>query len=190
MLYELGDRKVRMYGEGHFIADNATLIGDVVLQNQVSIWFNVVIRGDTEEIRVGARSNIQDGSILHTDHGFPMEIGEDVTVGHKVMLHGCTIGDGSLIGMNAVVLNGAKIGKNCLIGANALVTEGMEIPDGSLVMGMPAKVKRSLSDVEQLTLALSAQHYVENGQRFLAELRPQSLASAQVGGEEEGIDVF
>lgn len=184
MLYELGDRRVKMLGDGHFVADNASLIGDVVLSQNVSIWFNVVIRGDTEQIRIGAGSNIQDGSILHTDHGFPMSIGKDVTVGHKVMLHGCTIGDGSLIGMNAVVLNGAKVGKNCLIGANALVTEGMEIPDGSLVMGMPAKVKRALSDVEQATLALSAQHYVENGQRFLSELRPQSLASAKCDGEE------
>ena len=183
MLYELGDCRVRMLGDGHFIADNATLIGDVVLHQNVSIWFNAVIRGDTEEIRVGAGSNIQDGSILHTDHGFPMAIGKNVTVGHKVMLHGCTIGDGSLIGMNAVVLNGANVGKNCLIGANALVTEGMEIPDGSLVMGMPAKVKRALSDVEQATLALSAEHYVENGQRFLKDLRPQSLVSAKAGSE-------
>lgn len=186
MLYELGDRKVKLLGEGHFVADNATLIGDVVLHPNVSIWFNVVIRGDTEEIRVGQGSNIQDGSILHTDHGFPMEIGADVTVGHKVMLHGCTIGEGSLIGMNAVVLNGAKVGKRCLIGANSLVTEGMEIPDGSLVMGMPAKIKRPLTEMEQATLALSAEHYVANGRRFTEELRPQSLASA-ICDEEEGL---
>ncbi len=173
MLYELDERRVKLEGEGHFVADNATVIGSVVLEEDVSIWFNAVLRGDTEEIRIGARSNIQDGSILHTDHGFPMLIGKDVTVGHKVMLHGCTVGDGSLIGINAVVLNGAKIGKGCLIGANALVTEGTEIPDGALVMGAPAKVKRMLSEEEQKTLLLSAAHYVENGQRFREGLRPQ-----------------
>ena len=184
MFYELGDRKVALKGEGHFVADNATLIGDVVLEADVSIWFNVVIRGDTEQIYVSEGSNIQDGSILHTDRGFPMVIGKNVTVGHKVMLHGCTVGEGSLVGMNAVVLNGAKIGKRCLIGANSLVTEGTEIPDGSLVMGVPAKVKRALSEDEQAALALSAEHYVQNGHRFNAELSPQALESALAAGKE------
>ncbi|MEX1666180.1 gamma carbonic anhydrase family protein [Zhongshania arctica] len=176
MLYQLGERRVQLEGDGHFVADNATVIGSVVLKENVSIWFNVVIRGDVDDIVIGARSNIQDGSVLHTDSGFPMHIGEDVTVGHKVMLHGCTIGQGSLIGINAVVLNGAKIGKGCLIGANALVTEGMVIPDGSMVLGSPAKIRRTLSEDEQAVLMISASHYVENGHRFATELKPQDMS--------------
>jgi carbonic anhydrase/acetyltransferase-like protein (isoleucine patch superfamily) len=175
MLYELGGRRVTLEGGEHFIADNATVIGSVTVGDRASIWFNVVIRGDVDDIVIGARSNIQDASVLHTDAGIPMHIGEDVTVGHKVMLHGCTIGAGSLIGINSVVLNGAKIGRGCLIGANSLVTEGMEIPDGALVMGAPAKIKRMLSPEEQAALLMSAAHYVENGQRFIAELRPQVM---------------
>lgn len=171
MIFSLEGKSVQRIGDGHFIAQNATVIGSVTLHEHSSVWFNVVIRGDAEEITVGARSNIQDASVLHADPGFPLVIGEDVTVGHKAMLHGCTIGDGSLIGINAVVLNGAKIGKGCLIGANALVTEGTEIPDGSMVLGSPAKIKRTLSDDEQAALRLSAAHYVENGQRFLKHLR-------------------
>ena len=173
MLFQLGDLKVQCQGNDQFIAHNATVIGNVTLAEKVSVWFNVVIRGDAEKISIGARSNIQDASVLHADPGFPLEIGEDVTVGHKAMLHGCTVGDGSLIGINAVVLNGAKIGKGCLIGANALVTEGTEIPDGSMVLGAPAKVKRMLSEDEQAALRLSASHYVENGQRFRKELKAE-----------------
>jgi carbonic anhydrase/acetyltransferase-like protein (isoleucine patch superfamily) len=176
MLYQLAERRVQLEGDGHFVADNATVIGSVVLKANVSIWFNVVIRGDVDDIVIGARSNIQDGSVLHADFGFPMHIGEDVTVGHKVMLHGCTIGQGSLIGINAVVLNGAKIGKGCLIGANALVTEGMVIPDGSMVLGSPAKIRRTLSEDEQAVLMISASSYVENGHRFATELKPQDMA--------------
>lgn len=171
MIFSLEGKSVQRIGDGHFIAHNATVIGSVTLHEHSSVWFNVVIRGDADEITVGARSNIQDASVLHADPGFPLVIGEDVTVGHKAMLHGCKIGDGSLIGINAVVLNGAKIGKGCLIGANALVTEGTEIPDGSMVLGSPAKIKRALSDDEQAALRLSAAHYVENGQRFLKHLR-------------------
>lgn len=171
MIFSLEGKKVQRIGDGQFIAHNATVIGSVTLCDRSSVWFNVVIRGDADEITVGARSNIQDASVLHADPGFPLVIGEDVTVGHKAMLHGCTIGDGSLIGINAVVLNGAKIGKGCLIGANALVTEGTEIPDGSMVLGSPAKIKRTLSDDEQAALRLSAAHYVENGQRYLQHLR-------------------
>ncbi len=173
MLFQLGDLKVQRQGDDQFIAHNATVIGNVTLAEKVSVWFNVVIRGDAEKISIGARANIQDASVLHADPGFPLEIGEDVTVGHKAMLHGCTVGDGSLIGINAVVLNGAKIGKGCLIGANALVTEGTEIPDGSMVLGAPAKVKRMLSEDEQAALRLSASHYVENGERFLKELKAE-----------------
>ncbi len=173
MLFQLGDKRVQLLGQQHYIVPTAAVLGNVVVQHGVSIWFNVVLRADNEQMQIGARSNIQDGAILHSDPGFPLHIGEDVTVGHKAMLHGCQIGDGSLIGMNAVVLNGAKVGRGCLIGANALVTEGMEIADGSLVMGMPAKVKRSLSEEEREALLLSAAHYVENGQRFAAELKIQ-----------------
>lgn len=173
MLYSLGDNKVKFVGAGQFVADSATVIGDVALHESVSVWFNVVIRGDADTITIGARSNIQDGSVLHIDSGFPLNIAEDVTVGHKAMIHGCTIGAGSLVGINAVVLNGAQIGRGCLIGANALVTEGMVIPDGSLVMGSPAKIRRQLSDEERETLLLSAAHYVENGQRYLRELQVQ-----------------
>ncbi len=173
MIFSLGELSVQRKADNQFIAHNATVIGDVSLGELVSIWVNVVIRGDAERISIGDRSNIQDASVLHADPGFPLEIGEDVTVGHKAMLHGCTVGDGSLIGINAVVLNGAKIGKGCLIGANALVTEGTEIPDGSMVLGAPAKIKRVLSEDEQAALRLSASHYVENGQRFIKELKAE-----------------
>jgi len=145
-------------------------LGKVKLCKDSSVWFGATLRGDTELITIGERSNVQDGSVLHTDIGFPLVIGKDVTIGHKVMLHGCTIGDGSLIGINAVVLNGAKIGKGCLIGANTLVTEGMEIPDGSLVMGSPGKVKGELNEDQKMGLLMSAHHYVENSRRFINEL--------------------
>lgn len=165
MLYSLDDKQVQL-PENYFIAHNAVLIGNVALENDVSIWFNVVIRGDSELIIIGEASNVQDGTVIHTDPGYPMTLGKGVTVGHKAMLHGCTVGDYSLIGINAVVLNGAKIGSHCIIGANALVTENMEIPDGSLVMGTPAKIKRQLSPEQQNKLELQAQHYVRNGRRF------------------------
>ncbi len=173
MIYTLGDKQVELRGEGHFIAPTAAVIGDVTLHDSVSVWFSCVLRGDAERIAVGARSNIQDGTVMHADPGFPLVVGEDVTVGHNAMLQGCTVGDGSLVGINAVVLNGAKIGKGCLIGANALVTEGMEIPDGSLVLGSPAKIKTQLSAEQQAGLGVNALHYVQNGQRFNAELSEQ-----------------
>ena len=143
MIYELNGKKPECYGD-HWIAESADVIGNVILGDQVSIWFNAVLRGDNDPIIVGRASNIQDGSILHTDIGSPLTIEEGVTVGHKVMLHGCSIGDNSLIGINSIILNGAKIGKNCLIVANSLGTEGTVIPDNSLVMGSPAKVKKEL----------------------------------------------
>lgn len=173
MLFELDGVKVTLEGEGQYVAHNATVVGDVVLHEQSSVWFNVVIRGDADRITVGPRSNVQDGSVLHADPGFPLTIGADVTIGHKAMVHGCTIGDGSLVGINAVVLNGAKVGKGCLIGANALVTEGMEIPDGSLVLGAPAKIKKTLDEEAQAALKLSAAHYAQNGARFIAGLKEQ-----------------
>lgn len=172
MLYRLGEHAVEIAGDDYFVADNATVVGSVKLENNASVWFNAVIRGDNELITVGENSNIQDGSVLHTDPGVPLTIGKNVTVGHKVMLHGCTIGDGSLIGINSVVLNGAKIGKGCLIGANSLVTEGKDIPDGSLVMGSPAKVIKQLTPEQQQGLLLSAETYVKNFKRFKKEMTP------------------
>ena len=169
MLYKLGKDQPIVDGD-FYVAENATVLGKVKLCKDSSVWFGATLRGDTELITIGERSNVQDGSVLHTDIGFPLDIGKDVTIGHKVMLHGCTIGDGSLIGINAVVLNGAKIGKGCLIGANALVTEGMEIPDGSLVMGSPGKIKGELNEDQKMGLIMSAHHYVENSKRFINEL--------------------
>ena len=175
MLYQLDDVRVRAEGD-YFVADNAVVLGNVLLKAGASVWFNAVLRGDAELITVGEGSNVQDGSVLHTDPGFPLVIGSNVTIGHKVMLHGCQIGDNSLIGINAVVLNGAKIGRNCLIGANALITEGKEIPDNSMVMGSPGKVVRELSDAQVAGLTMSAKHYVQNGRRFAAGLKPQPAA--------------
>ncbi len=172
MIYNLGDRKVEIRTDDYFIADNATVIGSVVLEQNASIWFNAVLRGDNDVITVGENSNVQDGSVLHTDGGFPLTIGKNVTIGHKVMLHGCVIGDNSLIGINAVVLNGAKIGKNCLIGANSLIPEGKIIPDGSLVMGSRGKVVREMTADQIKGLGLSALHYVENFKRYKKELVP------------------
>jgi carbonic anhydrase/acetyltransferase-like protein (isoleucine patch superfamily) len=173
MKYHLGDKHVTLLGEGHFIAPNAVVIGDVILHENASVWFSCVLRGDADRIEIGAGSNIQDGTVMHADPGFPMTVGENVTVGHNAMLHGCTIGDGSLVGIGAVVLNGARVGKGCLIGANALVTEGMEIPDGSLVLGSPGKIKTQLSAQQQQDLLRNAEHYVNNGQRYNAQLKVQ-----------------
>ena len=166
MLYSLGAMQVDLAGEDYFVAPSADVIGNVRLENNASVWFNAVVRGDNELITIGENSNVQDCSVLHTDPEFPLTIGTNVTIGHKVMLHGCTIGDNSLIGINAVILNGAKIGKNCLIGANSLVTEGKEIPDGSLVMGSPAKVVKTLSEDQQSQLLRSAEIYVEKFKQF------------------------
>lgn len=174
MKYSLGEKCVKLQGEGQFIAPNAAVIGDVTLHENASVWFCCVLRGDAERIEVGAGSNIQDGTVLHADAGFPMVVGKNVTVGHNAMLHGCSIGDGSLVGINAVVLNGAKVGKGCLIGANSLVTEGMEIPDGSMALGSPAKVVRQLSESVQATLQVNASHYVSNAKIFNEGLEEQS----------------
>lgn len=155
-----------------WVAPGSHVMGDVVLGPDSSVWFGVTLRGDTETITVGAGSNIQENTIGHTDKGYPLTIGRDCTIGHKAMLHGCTIGDESLIGMGATVLNGARIGRNCLIGAGALVTEGKEIPDGALVMGMPGKVVRQLSEDEIAGLRASAAGYQANAARFRAGLQP------------------
>jgi carbonic anhydrase/acetyltransferase-like protein (isoleucine patch superfamily) len=169
-IYEL-DRVAPRVAASAWVADSAQIMGNVELGEDASIWFGAVVRGDTEVIRIGDRSNIQDGSVLHADIGKPLTIGNDVTVGHKVMLHGCTIGDGSLIGIGAVVLNGAKIGKGCIVGAGSLVTEDKEFPDGSMIIGSPAKVVRELTAEQQHGLVMSAVHYVENARRFKSGLK-------------------
>lgn len=179
MIYDLQDRKAELRGGGHFIAGNATVIGSVVLEEKVSVWFNAVIRGDNDLITLGPESNIQDGAVLHTDPGIKLTLGRGVTVGHQAMLHGCDIGDYSLVGINAVILNGAKIGKHCLIGANTLIPEGMVVPDGSMVVGSPGKVKKELNEQQRKMLELSAQHYVHNAERY-----SQHLKVSQVGAPE------
>ena len=166
MFYDLEDKKPKNSGE-NWVAPNATIIGDVTLEKNSSVWFNAVIRGDNENIHVGEGSNVQDGSVLHTDPGCPLRIGKDVTIGHIVMLHGCTIGDNSLIGIGAVILNNAKIGKNCIIGAKALITENKEIPDTSLVVGAPGRVVRKLTDEEIGKITENAKHYQDNWKRYV-----------------------
>lgn len=167
--YKLGDRAVITHGR-HYLAPTAVLIGSVELGVDTSVWFNAVIRGDNDTITIGDGTNIQDGSVLHVDEGYPMVLGRNVTIGHKVMLHGCTVGDGSLIGMNAVILNGAKIGKNCLVGANALVTEGTEIPDGSLVLGSPGKVVKALGPGAITKMQRAAKHYQDKITQYSEQL--------------------
>jgi carbonic anhydrase/acetyltransferase-like protein (isoleucine patch superfamily) len=169
-LYELDGIAPRL-GANAWVADSAQVMGNVSLGADASVWFGTVIRGDTESITIGRGSNIQDGSAMHADIGMPIVLGENVTVGHKVMLHGCTIGDDTLIGIGAIVLNGARIGKNCLVGAGALVTEGKEFPDGSMIIGSPAKAVRPLTPEQIASVRQSARHYVENARRFQAGLR-------------------
>ena len=171
MKFDLGENSVQTEGDDFYIAENAVVLGKVKLCKDASVWFGAVLRGDTEPITIGEGSNVQDCCVIHTDIGFPVEIGKDVTIGHQVILHGCTIGDGSLIGISAVVLSGAKIGAGCLIASNSLVTEGMEVPDGSVVMGSPGKIKGSLDEGRKNGLLLSAQHYVQNYKRFKLELK-------------------
>ena len=169
-LYQLDDLSPRL-ADTAWVADSAQVMGNVELAAETSVWFGAVLRGDTEVIRVGRGSNIQEHSVVHADVGFPVTIGENVTVGHQVMLHGCSIGDGSLIGIQAVVLNGANIGKHCLVGAGALVTEGKQFPDGSMIIGAPAKVVRQLTPEQMAELDRSAEHYVENARRFRSGLK-------------------
>lgn len=171
-LFALGDVQPSLPDGFHWVADSAAVIGNVVLNQNANIWFGSVLRGDNEAIIVGKGSNIQENCVLHTDIGYPLVIGSNCTIGHKAMLHGCTIGDNSLIGMSATILNGAVIGKNCLIGAGALVTEGKHIPDNSLVVGVPAKAIRLLNALQIQGLLASAEQYVENAKRFASELRP------------------
>jgi carbonic anhydrase/acetyltransferase-like protein (isoleucine patch superfamily) len=169
-LYQLGDESPDI-ADSAWVADSAQLIGAVTLQENASVWFGAVLRGDNARITVGRNANVQDGTVIHCDTGYPVDIGENVTVGHQVMLHGCTIGEGSLVGIQSVILNGAKIGKHCIVGAGALVTEGKEFPDGSMILGSPAKVVKMLSPEQVERLRLSALHYVENAKRYKAGLK-------------------
>jgi carbonic anhydrase/acetyltransferase-like protein (isoleucine patch superfamily) len=170
-IYSLSDKHPQIAASA-WVAPNATIIGDIRLAENSSIWWNTVLRGDNEPISIGENSNIQDGSVLHTDPGAPLTVGRNVTVGHLVMLHGCTIGEGSLIGIKSVILNRAVIGRNCLIGANTLIAEGKVIPDRSLVMGSPGKIVRELTDEEVARIAGSSKRYVENARRYATQLKP------------------
>jgi carbonic anhydrase/acetyltransferase-like protein (isoleucine patch superfamily) len=170
MIYELGDRRVRIEGEA-YVAPSADVIGSVVLKDKCSVWFNAVIRGDSDEIVIGEETNIQDGAVLHTDPGIRLVLGRGVTIGHNAMVHGCEVGDHSLVGINAVVLNNAKIGKYCTIGANALITQGQEIPDYSVVLGSPGKVARTIDPSKTGGLEKSAAGYVQRAREYLQTLR-------------------
>jgi carbonic anhydrase/acetyltransferase-like protein (isoleucine patch superfamily) len=171
-VYNLGSVTPELPNDDEYwIAPTAAVMGNVILKKNASIWFGATVRGDNHPIVIGENSNIQDGSVLHTDEGVPLVVGANVTVGHLVMLHGCTIGDNSLIGIGSIILNGAKIGKNCLIGANCLITEGKEIPDNSLVMGAPGKIVREVTPEQALALTASADHYVANWKRYRRDLR-------------------
>ena len=171
MIVTLGDGSPEFVGDGHFVAGNATIIGRVRLREAASVWFGCVLRGDVEWIDVGEGSNVQDGCVLHTDPGFPLTIGAGVTVGHRVMLHGCTVRDNALIGIGSTILNGAIIGRDSIVGANSLVTEKKAFPDGSLILGSPARVVRPLSGDEIAANRASAAHYVANAARYRRELR-------------------
>ena len=165
MFYELENKNIKSSGE-NWVAPNASIIGDVTLEKNTSIWFNAVLRGDVENILIGEGSNVQDGSVLHTDPGYPLKVGKNVTIGHMVMLHGCTIGNNSLIGIGAVILNNAKIGNNCIIGAKALITENKDIPDNSLVVGSPGKIIRQVSEEEKKDILENTKHYQENWKKY------------------------
>ncbi len=165
MFYDLKDKKPKISGE-NWVAPNATIIGDVTLEKNTSIWFNAVLRGDCDNIIVGEGSNVQDGSVLHTDPGYPLILGKNITIGHMVMLHGCSIGDNSLIGIGAVILNNVKIGKNCIVGAKALITENKEIPDNSLVVGSPGRVIRKVTEEEKKAISENTKHYQDNWKKY------------------------
>ncbi|MEK9671772.1 MAG: gamma carbonic anhydrase family protein [Rhodospirillaceae bacterium] len=173
MMYSLGPDRVQTDGDNYWIAPNATVVGKVILKKDVSIWFGATVRADNDVITIGEGTQIQDGSVLHADPGFPLTIGAHVTVGHMAMLHGCTVGDGSMIGIAAVVLNGARIGKNCIIGGKALIGEGKEIPDNSLVMGIPGKVIKQVSGAQLKMLERIPPDYVKRWKYFQKEMREQ-----------------
>ncbi|MFQ5548026.1 MAG: gamma carbonic anhydrase family protein [Woeseia sp.] len=170
MIYRLGDQQPRLDGDRHFIAPTAVVIGNVRLKQDASVWFNAVLRGDNDLIEIGEGTNIQDGAVLHTDPGIPLIVGSHATIGHQVMLHGCTIGNNSLIGIGSTILNNARIGDNCIVGAHALVTQNKQFPDGVLILGSPAKVVRELNADEHEFLRSSADIYVQNSRRFLKDM--------------------
>ncbi|HYL89058.1 MAG TPA: gamma carbonic anhydrase family protein [Burkholderiales bacterium] len=170
-LFSLGDRRVELVGQGHYVAYDATLVGSITLHAEANIWFKVVIRAENDRITIGEGTNVQDASVLHVDPGYPMTLGRRVSIGHKVMLHGCTIGDGTLVGINSVVLNGAQIGKGALIGANTLITEGKEIPDGVLVVGSPGKIVRELKPEERERLLGIATGYIERSRLYARDMK-------------------
>ena len=174
-LFSLGNSRVELRGDQHFIAHDATLVGSIILENEANIWFGVVIRADNDQVHIGEATNIQDGSVLHCDPGFPLTIGKRVTIGHKVMLHGCSVGDGALVGINSVILNGAKIGAGSLVGANSLVPEGKEIPPGVLAVGTPAKVVRELRPDEKDGILRIAASYAARSRLFKEQLKEQPL---------------
>ena len=181
-LFSLGERRVELIGANHYIAYDATLVGAITLHADTSIWFKVVIRAENDQITIGEGTNVQDASVLHVDPGYAMNLGRRVSIGHKVMLHGCTIGDGTLIGINSVVLNGARIGKGVLVGANTLITEGKEIPDGVLVLGSPGKIVRELKPEEQDKLLAIATGYIARSHLYRDELRPTPQSRARRAG--------
>ena len=177
-IFSLGERRVELRGERHYIAHDATLAGSIILENDVSVWFGVIVRADNDQVTIGEASNVQDGSVLHVDPGFPIALGRNVTIGHKAMLHGCSVGDGTLIGINSVVLNGAKIGASTLVGANSLVAEGKVIPPGVLVLGSPAKVIRELTEEEKARIMEISLGYVERAKLFRTSLREQEMPAS------------
>jgi carbonic anhydrase/acetyltransferase-like protein (isoleucine patch superfamily) len=170
-LFSLGERRVQLLGERHFVAYDATVIGSVILETDVSVWFKVVIRAENDQVTIGEGCNVQDGSVLHVDPGYPLRLEPRVTIGHKVMLHGCTVGEGSLVGINSVVMNGARIGRHSLIGANTLIPEGKEIPEGVLVLGSPGKVVRDLTQEEKARLLEIAQGYIDRSRLYRETLK-------------------
>ncbi|MEE8238042.1 MAG: gamma carbonic anhydrase family protein [Gammaproteobacteria bacterium] len=171
MLYDLGEDRIRTAGDDYFVAPNAAVIGRVRLGQDVSVWFSVVLRGDNDSITIGDRSNIQDGSVFHVDAGAPVILGDDVSVGHSATVHGCTVGRGSLVGMGATILSHAVIGEECIVGAQALITERKEFPDRSVIIGMPARRIREVTDEELEHMQWIAEHYVARGRRYRAELK-------------------
>jgi len=177
-IFSLNERRVEFRGTHHYVAYDATLAGSIILENEVNIWFGVVIRADNDQVHIGEATNIQDGSVLHCDPGFPLTLGRNVTVGHKAMLHGCSVGDGALIGINSVILNGARIGAGSLVGANSLVPEGKEIPPGVLAVGSPAKVVRELRPEQIAGLLKVAEGYVARSRFFKEQLKEQPLPSS------------
>ncbi len=170
-VYALEDQTPKL-AQDSWVAESATVVGNVIMEEGASVWFGAVVRGDNEPLTIGKGSNVQDNAVLHSDPGFPLTIGQDVTIGHQAMLHGCTIGDNTLVGIGATILNGTVIGKNCLIGAHALITEGKVIPDNSVVMGSPGRVVKELPADQEAKLRLSANYYVKNAQRFRDGLKP------------------